>query len=63
MRKFEIGLLGCTMILLIGMVFSTITMVVFPIAGVFIEFTVMMFVVFIVLSIVVPDIIEELKGR
>ena len=63
MKKIEIGLYGCAMLFLIGMIVSTVTMLVFPLAGIFIEFMLMLFIVCVVLSLILPDIWKDLNGK
>lgn len=63
MIKAEAGLLACAMILLVGMIVSTMTMVMFPIIGFFIEVVFMMLVAAVVLSIIVPEIVKELRNK
>ena len=63
MIKAEAGLFACAMILLVGMIVSTMTMVMFPIIGFFIEMVFMMLVAAVVLSIIVPEIVKELRNK
>lgn len=63
MTKIEAGLLACAMALLVGMVVSTATMIAFPVIGFFIEVIFMVLIAAIVLVLIVPDIVKDIRNR
>ena len=51
------------MVLMVGMIVSTATMVMYPVIGFFVEVIIMLLVAAVVLAILVPDVLRDLRRR